>query len=393
MNSGRSKRSRIRRGADGALPEGESVSDVIADQSPMPKWYQLKRLLMRKIQEGNYRPDVVFCNQQELMGEYDVSYATVARALSELVREGYLYRKRGVGTFVRSRAERRGAAAIGLLVQDKEQILKHPAFSRLVAGVGEPLRAAGHNLSFIFVSVEAEATEPGRLAETVRRANVTALIAPTQPMLRESHLRPLADRGMPIVPINLEAPSLGPCAVFFDIGRGVEMATTHLLECGYARVALMIPENEEAPPRMAGYRRALALAGIKEELIFTDPRKRPLPPEVLRVLGDMKAPAGIVTSDDVAALTTVRTAREAGWDVPGALGVVGVGDVFPAELFDAPLSTVHVPFIEMGRIAAAMTLSLLEGRVPQTPVEHLAPRLVVRSTTTDVRRVRVEQNG
>lgn len=363
----------------------------IADGSPMPKWYQLKRLLLRKIQEGQFNPAEVFCNQQELMSEYDVSYATVARALSELVREGYLYRKRGVGTFVRSRSERRGANAIGMLVMDREQILQHPAFSRLVTGISDPLRSAGYNLSFIFVNPEWEATRPGCIAEIVGRARVKALIAPTQPTLNESHLRPLAEQGMPIVPVNFESAALGRCSVRFDLSRATEMATAHLIACGYRRIALMIPEDEEAPPRMAGYRRALAAAGMKGEYIFTEPRQRPLPPEVLRVLSDLKGPVGMVTSDDVAALTVVRTGRDAGWQTPQTLGVVGVGDFLPPELFEAPLTTIHVPFVEMGRIAASMTLSLLEGKVPEPAVQQLSPRLVVRSTTADVSQVQVSQ--
>ncbi len=358
------------------------VSASIDSDSPISKWYQLKELLLSRIEEGNFDPGNVFCNQQELMDRHGVSYATVARALSELVREGYLYRKRGVGTFVRPQSERHGAAgAIGLLVWDREHMLEHPAFSRLVAGLSEPLRAAGYNLAFIFVNAEAEMTHPGCLANIVRRAKVSALVAPTQPMLREAHLRPLAEQGLPIVPLNLDAPGVGPCAIHFNISGAIEIATEHLLSQGYRQIALMVPENEEAPPRMAGYRRALARAGVEDELIFTEPRKRPLRSEVHRVLGSLRQPAGIIASDDVAALTTVRAARELGWSVPSQLGVVGVGDFLPPELFEAPLTTVHVPFGLMGKIAAEMTLELLKGRVPDPAVQHLSPRLVVRATT------------
>jgi LacI family transcriptional regulator len=353
--------------------------------SPVSKWYQLKSLLLRQIEQGRHDPETVFCNQQELMDHYGVSYATVSRALSELVREGYLYRKRGVGTFIRPKVERRGTSGtIGMLVWDREHMLEHPAYSRVVAGISEPLRSAGYNLQFIFVNVSAELSRPGCVAEIVRRADVRALIAPRQPMLGGSHLQPLADEGMVIVPLNLDVPSLGPCAVHFDISGAIEMATAHLLACGYRHTALMIPEDEEAPARMAGYRRALQMAGVEEELIFTDPRKRPLGPEVQRILGTLSAPAGIVANDDIAALTTIRAAREAGWSVPEQLGVVGVGDVLPPELFEAPLTTVHVPFVDMGRIASEMTMALLEGKTPNPPVRYLTPRLVVRSTTTQV---------
>ncbi len=366
---------------------GQRDADVgsMDPNSPVSKWYQLKALLLRQIEQGRYKPDTVFCNQQELMDQYGLSYATVTRALSELVREGYLYRKRGVGTFVRPQTERRGAAgSIGLLVWDREHTLEHPAFSRLVAGISEPLRAAGHNLTYIFVNAEAEVSRPGCLVEIIRRARVRALIAPSQPMLRGSHLQALADQGMPVVPLNLDAPGLGQCAVHFDISSAIEIAARHLIACGYKRIALMVREIEEVAPRMLGYRRALEAAGIEDELIFTEPRKRPLGPEVQRVLSSLDAPAGIIASDDIAALTSVRAAREAGWSIPGDLGIVGVGDFLPPDLFEAPLTTVYLPFADMGRIASEMTLALLEGRAPSQPVQHLSPRLVVRATTASV---------
>lgn len=351
--------------------------------SPVHKWHQLKTLLLQRIEHQDYDLDEVFCKQHDLMQKHNVSYATVSRALSELVRDGYLYRKRGVGTFVRPRKEPRGVAAtIGMLVWDREHILEHPAYSRLVAGISKPLREAGYNLSFIFVN--AKATRDGEVAEVVRRAKVRALIAPAQLGLTEDALRPLGRDALPIVPLNLDLPELSPCAVHFDISGAIEAATDHLLSCGYRRVALMVPDTEEASGRIAGYRQALEHAGIHEQLIFTAPTDGPLPPEVRRVLGGFKAPAGLVTSDDIAALTAFRTAREAGWSVPEQLGIIGVGDFLPPELFEAPLTTMHVPFAAMGQLAGEMLMDLLENRMPATPVRRLSARLVVRSTTIDL---------
>ncbi len=364
----------------------------IDPDSPTHKWHQLKTLLLRRIEDNDYDPNEVFCNQQELMDKYGLSYATVARSLSELVREGYLYRKRGVGTFVRPKVERRGArGSIGMLVWDREHILEHPAYSRLVAGLIHPLRAAGHNLSFIFANEQLICA--GKLPEIVRRANVTALVAPFQPKLTEAHLQPLADDGLPIVPLNLDVPHVSPCAVHFDIAEAVEQATHHLFDCGYAQVALMVPENEEAAWRSSGYRRALEKRGMRDQVVFTELAGQPLRPEVQRVLKGLKPPAGLVASDDIAALTALRAAQEAGWSVPDQLGIVGVGDVLPPDVFEAPLTTIHVPFDEMGRLAAEMTLDLLAGRTPTPAVRNLAPRLVVRATTTHLTKSALQRPG
>jgi DNA-binding LacI/PurR family transcriptional regulator len=387
MQSGRTNRSSAKATTGCRTHAGEiersSPSPAGNTDSPTYKWHQLKTLLRQRIERGDYQRDEVFCNQQELMDHHGVSYATVSRALSELVREGYLYRKRGVGTFVRPQeAPQRTSGPVGLLVWDMEHILDHPAFSRLVAGLSERLRAAGHNLAFIFANEKL--IRSNRLADAVREARVCALVAPIQPSLTEASLRPLGAQNLPIVPLNLDFPGLSPCAVHFDLIGAIESATAHLLGCGYPRVALMVPDNEEAPWRIAGYRRALRAANVSDEVIFVDHRDRPLGPQVQHILAGMDSPLGLVANDDISALTAMRAAQDIGWSVPHRLGIVGVGNFLPVELSEIPLTTVHVPFDEMGRIAADMTLSLLAGRTPDPAVRHLAPRLVVRSTTTPV---------
>ena len=354
--------------------------DKINANNSTHKWHQLKELLLERIRSGDYDCDSVFCTQEELMAEHGVSYATVSRALSELVREGHLYRKRGVGTFVTSEAERKKATdAIGLLVWDREHTLEHPAFSRLVAGLGTSLREAGHNLSFLFAN--ASQCAAGELAPMIRRAKISALVVPTQPQLTEASLRPVAELGVPIVPLNLDCPSISPCAIHYDIAGATRIAAAHLIECGYRKIVLMVPDNEEALPRTAGYQTALRAAGINEQIIFTELSDRPLPGEVLGVLGRIEAPVGLIASDDIAALTTVRTAEQAGWSVPDELGVVGVGNFMPPELFEAALTTVHVPFDTMGQMAADMALSLLAGKTPVPAVQRLSAELIVRDTT------------
>lgn len=68
--------------------------------SPMPLYYQLKRVLLAKIDSGELRPGDIFPTEQLIQETYDVSRTTVRQALSELESEGKITRHRGRGTFV-----------------------------------------------------------------------------------------------------------------------------------------------------------------------------------------------------------------------------------------------------------------------------------------------------
>ncbi|MEP7199358.1 MAG: GntR family transcriptional regulator [Chloroflexota bacterium] len=74
--------------------------------SPLYRW--LAASLRDDISRGLYRPGDALPTEHELMRQYHLSITTVRRAVHELVREGWIYRRAGKGTFVkRSKLEER----------------------------------------------------------------------------------------------------------------------------------------------------------------------------------------------------------------------------------------------------------------------------------------------
>jgi GntR family transcriptional regulator len=70
------------------------------DQGPTPLYYQLKNILKSKILSNELKGNKRLPSEAELCVEYNVSRATVRQALSELMKDGLIYRDRGKGTFV-----------------------------------------------------------------------------------------------------------------------------------------------------------------------------------------------------------------------------------------------------------------------------------------------------
>lgn len=69
-------------------------------ETPVPLYFQLKTLLLDRIKDGTYRPGDLIPTENELSAMFDISRTTVRQAVTELVREGYLYRIKSKGTFV-----------------------------------------------------------------------------------------------------------------------------------------------------------------------------------------------------------------------------------------------------------------------------------------------------
>src|SRR5713226_4658565 len=69
-------------------------------QSPIPMYYQIMNQLREKISAGEYTVDSALPPERELVESYQVSRMTIRQAISELVNEGILVGRRGIGTFV-----------------------------------------------------------------------------------------------------------------------------------------------------------------------------------------------------------------------------------------------------------------------------------------------------
>lgn len=72
----------------------------IDKESPIPIYYQLKNYIKEQIESGIWKPGQLISSERELSEEFEISRMTVRQAFNELVNEGLLFRKRGMGTFV-----------------------------------------------------------------------------------------------------------------------------------------------------------------------------------------------------------------------------------------------------------------------------------------------------
>jgi GntR family transcriptional regulator len=73
---------------------------MIDPGSPIPKYFQLRELLLELIEGAELPPDAIVPSERELSKRYGLSRMTVRQAVDHLVSEGRLYRVPGKGTFV-----------------------------------------------------------------------------------------------------------------------------------------------------------------------------------------------------------------------------------------------------------------------------------------------------
>ncbi len=87
--------------------EGEenTMIEQLKNDVDVPLYQQLFLSLQNRIDSGEWLPGSKIPTEQELCDEYDVSRITVRKAVTELVRSGFLVKHQGKGTFVVERAK------------------------------------------------------------------------------------------------------------------------------------------------------------------------------------------------------------------------------------------------------------------------------------------------
>lgn len=87
-------------------------------ESPQKLYVQIYSIIKEMIDSGEWAANEHIPSEDELCRTFDVSKATVRLAISELVREGYLKRQQGKGTFVSTTGHQFGMAMKTRLTED-----------------------------------------------------------------------------------------------------------------------------------------------------------------------------------------------------------------------------------------------------------------------------------
>src|SRR5258708_33400151 len=247
---------------------GASTSLDIASGGPL--YQQLRQQLITRIRRGEFGPGAMLPSENQLCEEYSVSVTTARRALLELVKEGVVRRRIGVGTMVAPRVPhvRLGFVSIDDLGGAWRGI--SAGMVELIGGIGE--LAWRRNASFSMSGVDDDGAADS-LRAAIEAHAVDGVLLRTAHDIRADHLDILDAAGMPYVVIKRELPGrLLNCVVSDDL-QGARLATAHLLEQGHTRIAFACakPSLALTQDRLRGYREALPAAPL------------PPPPPLLRL--------------------------------------------------------------------------------------------------------------
>ncbi|PWI14632.1 LacI family transcriptional regulator [Streptomyces sp. Act143] len=192
------------------------------------------------------------------------------------------------------------------------------------------------------------------------------------------------------IPFVMIDPVVEPPAGVVSVGaanwQGGVSATEHLLALGHERIAVIAGHRRRmcSTARVAGYRSALASAGVRQRPEFVRHAgfdKAVARQRMLDLLDLPEPPTAVFVCSDRMALGVYEALAERGLSIPDDISVVGFDDLPEARWATPALTTVRQPLSEMAATAMRLLVRMMDGTRPEGTRTELSTRLVERGST------------
>jgi LacI family transcriptional regulator len=266
--------------------------------------------------------------------------------------------------------KRRSASTIGLVVPD----LANQFFALVTEGVERA--AAEHDVLVVLCAPEATNRPASHYAKLLRSQRIDGVVYLSGAGTSPSLVLELVQSG-PVVLVDEHVAGFELPSVVCDGRRGAREIAKYVLDQGHRRIAVIGGPTVlwTGQQRLAGYREALAAAGIDPDSVpvfvgdYQQASGAELAAKALAGPAETR-PTALICANDLMAIGALEYCRSAGLRVPEDVSLVGFDDVPIAGLVTPALTTVRQPAREMGARAANL---LLDGLGNGSHYETVAP--------------------
>ena len=277
--------------------------------------------------------------------------------------------------------------AVGIVVPD----LANPMFQAVLRAVADGAHRHGYSV------VVAETAGPGRdevdiVRSTRARCDAVVVVAPRMPA---EVLAEVLDEVDPVVLVNRTVPGSATASVNVDYSQAMHGVVEHLVGLGHRSIAYLSgpgtsPSNVA---RLDGIGRAQV--ALRDVGFFTLACGATVAEGYAIAHAALATQAtAVVAYNDQVAFGLLGHLHELGVDVPGTLSVVGFDDIELARYATPSLTTVHVPYEQIGARAWERLHARITGEpepvpaadvVVQGAAEILLAGLLVRASSAPAR--------
>jgi LacI family transcriptional regulator len=342
------------------------LSPRVEARDLVPRYIRIRDEIIRRIEDGELKPGAQIPSLREMCEEFEVSSITARRALLDLLNEGIVERRGGLGAFVTGARRRMRVAVILIGYSEAAWRQNSGSFGQLVGGIASA--AWEREASLAVVPVNDSTKAKSTLEQLLRDQPLDGLLFRIAGEVDWSILEIPRRRRVSVVLVKRTSPDGKTPSVMPDAQRAGRLSVEYLAKAGHRRIALVATTLSTDTYRLhrQGFEQGMKRAGLSIPTEYFEDVDRGLAEDGLsaarRLLGLARPPTAIVTNSDFLAVGVYAAVSAAGLSIPGDVSVVSFDDLEFAAHLAPPLSTVRLSYYDLGHAAAASLFRTLEGK-------------------------------
>ena len=359
---------------------------VINNKSSVPKYFQLQTWLQDRIEQGYYSANDKIPTENELVKLSGLSRATVRKSLRNLENNGFIIRKKRIGSFVKKlKKSSNYGKTVGLLVPDirsgyapilargaEDEAVKNDISLVLCNTDDNPRQASYHIERLIKLSVSGVIYIPVAATDRKNIQIISKLKKANIPIV-------LADRGIKNSDLDL---------VTTNNFKGSRQITQYLIDKGHKKIAFLsntLYSTERL--RYDGFVSKMMEKDLPIHKNVTILDKSAFNvnnylEHAHQILKNKKNFTAVYAGHDRIALLFYAAAKNLGLSVPQDFSIVGYDNM---PLTTVSLTTMHQPIYEMGQESIKLIITRMKNKNANIKNIILNSNLVERSSVKDIR--------
>jgi DNA-binding LacI/PurR family transcriptional regulator len=349
----------------------------------MSKVDGISQVILTRIRTNTYTEKIP--GERALAAEFGVDFKTANRAISQLVEQGTLIRRRGLGTFVAPVHTRRDLT-IGLCFFKFSDPGRDPVFNRFFAGMNRESTALGLRLD-VTALADVAGDPPAPLDQQIARFRQQALGRNPDGLIYlgniNTQLIELLRADRPTIVVAQTPDSMQFDTVRRDVAGGIAAAVQRFYDLGHRHIALATYQHSDDAYDLAekerGYDEICSRLGLTPQVMKVT---YPAGKKLAQLAADTKPRAtAVVCAESTLGLSLIGNASEVGLTIPDDIAIAAFDDGEAGQYTQPSLTSILAFGEELAHHAMTRLIDKLDGRATERICEILPCPMIERNST------------
>jgi len=355
----------------------------------------LVEIIKSRIISGEYQYRTLLPREVDLSVEFNVSRKTLRKALGILEQDGWLLRKKRVGTYVLNPLDHSYIHVIfSSSPEAKSSQSDYNLHVRLGLFQGIIERAAKYNIQIIPHIIPPYQKLSSKTIKSLVDYNdfcngiIFSSFGGYEELIETLH----AHRKPYVIARSLMCKYN---CIIADYEYGVKLAFDQFIADGHSRIGMLVPYELNSPfrqIRLNAYKKLTKKYSLEEDLIYKADINNDTNDVIDEITNSTNAPSAILAANDWLAINLLKEASKAGINVPEDLSIIGFDNIPQSQMTNPPLTTVETKRVEAGRAAVDMLVKLANEQPAGAINKTIRPELAVRKTTLNIQTTNKKDN-